>query len=126
MRRGRSTGAPSREEAARIVAAKEGPCIACLILHERGDLPFSCVVVGCDYHHMKSGNVRRGHRHGVGLCLWHHRGQPWGQWTCKQLLDIYGPSLMDGSALFHRTYGEDDVLIARQDALLGIVDEAAA
>jgi hypothetical protein len=31
----------------------------------------------------------------------------------------FGPSLMDGSRLFHATYGSDDELIALQSEILG-------
>jgi len=111
----------NRAESDRIVRAKEGPCIACVVLHQRDELPEHMVVVGCDYHHMKSGNVRRGHMFGVALCVWHHRRHPWGDWTFPQMRKIYGPSLMDGSALFHRTYGSDDWLLAKQAEVLGVV-----
>lgn len=122
MKRGRSTGNPTKAESARIVAAKEGRCICCLILHERGELDEQMIASPCDYHHPKSGNIRRGHRFGFALCRWHHERHPWGQWTHRQMAKFYGVSLKDGSALFHRTYGSDDELIARQDALLGWTD----
>ena len=74
MRRGRSTGTPTKEESARIVAAKEGPCMACLVGVEIGLIATEHMVVGCDYNHFKSGNIRRGHKDGCALCLWHHHG----------------------------------------------------
>lgn len=117
----------TKAEAARIVAAKEGECVCCVILRERGELEPEMVVVGCDYNHTKSGNIRRGHRYGFALCRWHHERHPWGQFTHKQSREIWGVSLKDGSRLFHETYGSDDELIARQDALLGLtlLSEAA-
>lgn len=118
MKRGLSTGTPTRAEAYRIETAKEGPCIACLLMHERGDLVEKLVVYGCDYHHLTSGGIRRGHRYGIALCVWHHRRQPFGQWTHRQMAAIYGPSLLDGSKAFHQSVGSDAVLLARQDALL--------
>lgn len=35
MKRGLSTGKPTKREAERIVACKEGPCIACMVLSQR-------------------------------------------------------------------------------------------
>lgn len=117
----------TREESARIVAAKEGPCICCTILHERGELEAEMIVSGCcDFHHAKSGNIRRGHLFGFALCRWHHERHPWGQWSHRQMATYYGVSLKDGSALFHRTYGTDDELIAKQNALIGWNQEALA
>lgn len=120
MRRGRSTGKPTKREEARIVACKEGVCIAChvwTITH-----PWHRPVYGCDYHHLKSGNIRRGHRYGIGLCEWHHRGIPFAGMLPGHVGIVYGPSLMDGSRKFHNTYGSDDMLLEIQDRLIGWVD----
>lgn len=114
MRRGRSTGKPTTAEAARIVAAKEGPCMACLVRASNGEMDFDLIVFGCDYNHAKSGNIRRGHMYGYALCVWHHRRHPIGWYTIEGTAKKYGPSLMDGSRLFHETYGSDDYLIALQ------------
>lgn len=114
MRRGRSTGKPTKAESARIVAAKEGPCMACLVRSDKGLMSFDDVVFGCDYNHAKSGNIRRGHMQGYALCVYHHRKHPIGWYTLKGTELKYGPSLMDGSALFHQEYGSDDELIELQ------------
>ena len=124
MKRGLSTGKPTKAEAARIVAVKEGPCIACSTLVERGLLAAWKAQGPCDYHHLKSGNVRRGHEFGIALCGWHHRGLVDFGCTHAEMRDHYGPSLMDGSRLFHETFGSDDELLARQNKILGI-EEAA-
>lgn len=112
MRLGRSTGKPTQAEAVRIVAAKEGPCMACLARALRGDMDWSFIVHGCDYNHTKSGNIRRGHMAGFALCKWHHQRHP--VWSFEHTTKVYGPSLLDGSRLFHETYGSDDELIALQ------------
>lgn len=101
-----STGTPTSAEAERIVAAKVGPCMACLAPE--------LVVIGCDYNHAKSGNVRRGHLFGYALCAWHHRRHPLEGNTFAWMRAIYGPSLLDGSRVFHETYGSDDELIEQQ------------
>ena len=102
---------------ARIVACKEGPCMACEVLRDLGRTIHSGD--GCDYHHLLSGGRRRGHRYGIALCGWHHRGvSDWGC-TAPEMRVAFGPSLMDGSRLFHAAYGSDAELLARQDALIG-------
>ena len=127
MKRGPSTGKPTKAEAARIVAAKEGPCIACLLLVEQGRIPDWKAHVGCDYHHLLSGGRRRGHRFGIALCGHHHRRIPDFGCSHAEMRETYGPSLMDGSRLFRDAFGDDETLLAKQDALLGIdtQDEAA-
>ena len=121
MKRGGSTGKPTKREEARIVACKDGYCIACYVWGERHE-HMVCWHGGCDYHHLKSGNIRRGHRFGIGLCPWHHRRVPLEGYDHKQTTEFIGPSLMDGSRLFHETYGSDDVLLKMQDELIGWVD----
>lgn len=118
MKRGRSTGKPTKAEAARIVASKEGRCVACYIRASQGLMNHDYVVVGCDYNHTKSGNIRRGHMFGYALCVYHHRKHPLVFDSLRATAAIYGPSLMDGSALFHCVYGSDDELIALQNQLL--------
>jgi hypothetical protein len=122
VRRGPSTGKPTKAEEARIVACKEGPCVACLVWSESDEAPIGFAVVhGCDYHHTLSGGRRRGHMYGIGLCAYHHRGVPnWGC-TVKEMRVHYGPSLMDGSKVFRDAYGTDDELLAGQNLLLGVL-----
>ncbi|WP_303748396.1 Ref family recombination enhancement nuclease [Stenotrophomonas pigmentata] len=109
-----STGTPTAAEAERIELAKVGPCMACLVLKMAGLLSSHRVVYGCDYNHTKIGNRRRGHFFGYALCVWHHRRHPNEGKTLTQTRAIYGPSLMDGSRVFHETYGSDDDLIEQQ------------
>lgn len=117
MKRGRSTGTPTKEEAARIVACKEGRCVACYALELDGG--HGCDGEGCDYHHMKSGNIRRGHMFGIGLCAYHHRGHPLQGYTPKSMRLFFGPSLMDGSRAFHDYFGPDGELLILQREILG-------
>lgn len=114
-----STSAATIEESRRIEACKEGVCIACYIWqhHDHAPAAFS-PIYGCDYHHVKSGNVRRGHMFGFGLCLWHHRGHPPEGWTSRDARLWYGPGLMDGGKRFTSTYGSDDELIEVQNRIL--------
>lgn len=115
MKRGLSTTKPTKAEAARIIAAKDGPCMACLAYANTGLMESDFVIYGCDYNHAKSGNVRRGHMEGYALCIWHHRRvYDHSAANCREMREVFGPSLMDGSRLFHETYGSDDELIAAQ------------
>lgn len=112
MKRGRSTGNPTKAEASRIVAVKEGPCVACLIFTGQSYL-------GCDAHHLLSGGRRIGHMATVGLCAYHHRRvMPEGE-TGVSMFEQFGPSLMDGSKLFREAYGTDVELLALQNQILG-------
>lgn len=111
MKRGRSTTTPTKEEAEWIVAVKEGPCVACLIVTGK---QFS----GCDAHHLLSGGRRIGHLATIGLCQWHHRGIA-EFFSHAHLRECLGPSLMDGSKLFREAYGTDEELMAIQKRLLG-------
>ena len=110
-----STGKPTKRESDYIERCKTGPCVACHVI--------GIVTIGGDFHHTKSGNMRRGHMFGMCLCGWHHRGLVHDGWTHKAMRDVYGQSLMDGSRLFHLTYGSDDDLIALQRELIGWSDE---
>lgn len=78
---------------------------------------------GVDFHHLKSGNIRRGHMFGVGLCTWHHRRYPFEGMTCKQMVILFGPSLLDGGKAFAGVFGNDEELLERQNQLLGEGDE---
>lgn len=119
MKKGRSTGKPTKEEAEWIVACKEGPCLACMVWHEKGHAPNGwSPLYGCDFHHMKSGNMRRGHMYGIGLCPWHHRGVPDWDFTAPQMRAMAGPSLMDGGKLFAEAYGSDNELLDIQKAVI--------
>lgn len=125
FRRNRRPGnrAMTASETARVMAAKfDHCCIPCLVWARLGRMPMEHVARVCQYDHAKSGNFRRGHDKGFASCLWHHLGRIEDGWTHARMRAYFGPSLMDGSRLFHETYGSDDELIARQRALL---DEAA-
>lgn len=114
-----STAPMNREESAYVEACKGGFCIACLIREESAAAPpFFVPTWGCDFHHMKSGNVRIGHLWGIGLCRWHHERHPLEGWTHAAMGRHFGPSLKDGSATFHATYGSDADLLSRQGEAL--------
>lgn len=99
-----------------IVACKEGPCVPCQVWFWK--FGNRCDGAGNDFHHMKSGNLRRGHLFGIGACIWHHRGIPLDGCGPQFMREIYGPSLMDGGKRFAESYGTDDELLALQKRLL--------
>lgn len=90
--------------------------MACVVRFGSPDA--SWVVWGCDYHHTKSGNVRRGHEAGFALCPWHHRRLTGFGLTFDSMTQFYGPSLMDGGKLFKAAYGDDDSLIELQTQII--------
>ena len=118
MKRGHSTGKPTKAEAARLDAIKQGPCVAC---HQRG-LPSWCPEI----HHLLSGGRRIGHMATVGLCAWHHRAVISFSCTGAEMRDHFGPSLNEGSKPFRAEFGADPELLAYQNALLGIETKGEA
>lgn len=122
-----STGRPTKREEEYMRRCKEGHCVVCVAWLRSGKAPegFEPCLHG-DFDHKKSGNIRRGHMFGFCACKWHHERHPWEGWSTKQTRDWFGPSLKDGSRLFHLTYGSDDDLIALQHELIGWEDELEA
>lgn len=115
MRRGRSTGKPTRAESAWIDTVKRLGCLCCIA---RG-YPHDPDGPAVEAHHLLSGGIRRGHEHTVGLCAWHHRGRLIVQgWTHAHHRELLGPSLAEGSVPFHEAFGDDDALMAAQLRLI--------
>lgn len=115
MRRGRSTGNPTKSEAAWLRTVKEAGCVCCAArgYYREEDGPLA------EAHHLLVGGIRRGHGHTVGLCAWHHRGalivSGWTHATHRRLL---GPSLAEGSGPFHEAFGDDDALMDATNDLI--------
>jgi hypothetical protein len=79
-----------------------------------------------EIHHLKSGNLRLGHDFTIGLCKWHHRGEPIGRNALGDeigSIHIAGPSLAEGAKTFHWEYGQDDYLLKYQNELIGWTKE---
>lgn len=115
-----STGRMTCVESAYVEACKTWECVACSVREQSAECPpfFVPVLGACEFHHLKSGNVRIGHLWGVALCQWHHRGVPIEGWRMEAMRRHFGPSLMDGSRTFHATYGSDAQLLEAQDNIL--------
>lgn len=88
MRRGRSTGTPTKAQRARFQAIQEIGCICCL---QQG-LGWS----PAEIHHLtvggRHGQKRRGHDYTIGLNPWSHRGVPFGGMSAAQCEELFGPS----------------------------------
>lgn len=114
MKRGRSTVAPTVEQQRRFDAMHEIGCIACKALGH-GYMP-------CHVHHLlvggKHGQKRRGHDFTIGLCPWHHVGEPMGGYSHSQCADVYGPSYAREPRRFRQEIGNDDYLLDLQNTLL--------
>jgi Recombination enhancement, RecA-dependent nuclease len=78
-----------------------------------------------DVHHFnldgKAGQKRLGNESTVGLCPYHHRGQPFYGKTLAWCRRVVGPSLFHESTEFREEFGTDSELLAEQNRL---IDEA--
>lgn len=113
MRRGRSTGKPTKAQEARFLAIQMLGCIVCR-KHKR-------IFRAAEIHHLtvggRHGQKRRGHDYTIGLCGWHHRGaNAFGNPDLG--LKTYGPSYALHARQFRETYGSDDQLLAYQNELI--------
>lgn len=116
-RRNRRPGnrAMTAEESAWVDRVKRRGCVCCIARGYPHD-PDGPLV---EAHHLLSGGIRRGHRHVIGLCAWHHRGRLIVTcWSHAQHRKHLGPSLAEGSVSFHAEFGDDESLMAAQVRLL--------
>lgn len=107
----RSLPSPTEEESRRIAAIKLSGCIACRMRGFNG--------VPCEYHHLKRGGMRVGHRFGFGLCQYHHRAIIPTLANRALYAGQRGPSLADGANIFHEEFGSDQQLLDTQDKTIG-------
>jgi hypothetical protein len=115
VKRGRSTGKQTKAEAAHVQAVKRSGCLCCIALGYAHD-PDGPMV---EAHHLLSGGIRLGHMHTLGLCPWHHRGQPFvAGWSIEEHRERLGPPLSEGSVTFHARFGSDQELQRQQRQLL--------
>lgn len=114
MKRGRSTGTPTKVQAARMDAIREAGCI---VARKRG-MGF----IPCEIHHLtvggRHGQKRRGHDFIVGLNPWSHRGVPFGGWDAGRCAVAFGPSYARNPRRFREEIGTDDELLALQEDVL--------
>ncbi len=114
MKCGRSTSTPTIAQQQRMDAIKDIGCIVCGALGH-GFMP-------CQVHHLlvggKHGQKRRGHAFTIGLCPWHHVGEPMGGFSHSECADRYGPSYARQPRRFRQEIGSDDYLLDLQNTLL--------
>lgn len=76
----------------------------------------------CQVHHLnlgeKAGQVRRGDDYSLGLCPWHHVGEPVANMTAQQCRRCLGPSLKHEPVRFRQVFGSDDALLEEQNMLI--------
>lgn len=115
MKQGRSTTTPTPEEAAWLHDLGEIGCIACKIW----GIPEK---VECERDHMNRGGLagmpRLGHLFTLGLCVWHHRGEPFPRMSIAECLKRYGPSQHHHKVAFLREFGSFKELLEIQQALV--------
>lgn len=104
----------------RDFAIRDIGCIACRLFGVPGKVP-------CEKHHLNGGDQpgrkRRGERHTVGLCQWHHTGRCWCTGSpierkCPTCLATRGPSWRHHKRQFIERFGDGDALLSYQDGLL--------
>ena len=117
MKSGPSTGSPTKAQVQRFQAIADLGCVACLLDGRGGEPP--------DIHHLLSGGKRRGHDATIGLCPWHHRGQPKNGLGEVGMRALFGPSMHHHKRAFIERYGSDDALLEMQDRLLAKYAELA-
>lgn len=114
MKSCRSTGKPTKAEAARMDAIKEGGCVIAWSLGMQ-DVP-------CEVHHLtvgsRHGQKRRGHLYTVGLNPWSHRGVPFNGMDAVRCQILFGPSYAREPKRF-RDEWPDDRLLSLQAKRLG-------
>lgn len=92
----------------------ETGCIAC---RQRGYFAQPCQV-----HHLNlgqhAGQERLGDEHTVGLCPFHHVGEPLPGMTRDWTRERLGPSMALEPVKFREIFGTDDVLLAQQNELI--------
>jgi hypothetical protein len=121
MKRGRSTGTPTKAQIERFEAIHRLGCVACRM---RG------LVRPTEVHHMtiggRHGQKRRGHDETIGLCEYHHRGVFPEGWGKEQTLSRLGPSYAREPRRFREVFGQDDALLQNQNDLIARLGAEAA
>lgn len=76
----------------------------------------------CQAHHLNlgqhAGQVRLGDEQTIGLCPWHHVGEPLEHWTLADCRELLGPSMKHEPVKFREFFGSDQALLAWQNELI--------
>lgn len=97
--------------------------IGCLACRKRGWFN------ECQAHHLnfdgKAGQKKLGDEYTIGLCPWHHVGEPLSPMTAQQCRRCLGPSLKLESSAFREKFGDDESLLTEQNALIESYERGA-
>jgi hypothetical protein len=114
VRRGRSTGNPTKAQQARFDVIRE---VGCIVARSLG-----LGYVPCEIHHLtiggKHGARRRGHEYTIGLNPWSHRGVPFGGMSSSRCEAMFGPSYAREPRRFREEIGRDDYLLDLQNTMI--------
>lgn len=109
MKRGKSTGKPTKAEQARLDAIHNMRCIAC----EVGEIALSCGRT--EAHHLVDKGYRShsgGHMATIPIGQWHHQGIPLPGFNEREMAFVFGPSRELSKRLFVERFGTDRELLA--------------
>jgi len=110
--------AMTKSESAHVDCVKRAGCVCCAILGFEHD-PDGYAV---EADHLKSGNIRIGHMHVIGLCPYHHRDVLIiNGWNHAKHREVLGPSKARGLIPFLAHFGGLDAILQKQDEMLAEV-----
>ena len=98
----------------RFAALRELGCVACSI---NG---FS-TGMKVEIHHLVDKGTRRlsgGNEATIGLCSFHHRGEPWIDFPVSYMRERFGPSMALEAKAFAQEFGTQRELLARVNEML--------
>ena len=117
MKRGKSTGKPTKEEQARLDALHNMECICCSMIGI--DQPNRTTV-----HHLVDKGTRKhsgGHAATLPLCQWHHQGTPKEGYQACDMEAKWGPSLELTKKRFIAEFGTERELLSMVNEMLGVI-----
>lgn len=112
-----------RERDLRFTLIRVCGCIACHLQRVPGVVPPQIHHLNLGDHH---GQLRLGDEATIGLCPWHHQGQPFEGWSLRMCRKRLGPSWELEPNEFREQYGTGAELLEFQNALLAAYKASAA
>lgn len=103
---------PTAEQQERQNRCLERGCIACRMAGFHTSLDPTI-------HHQTAAGQTIGQDHTVCLCEWHHESVCLPSLGKRDMTEIYGPSLADGSKLFFAQFGSNAQQLDYQDEIIG-------
>ncbi len=118
MKRGKSTGKPTKAEQERMNKLKRMRCICCR-MNDEGAWAYLSTGLTVEIHHLVDMGTRAlsgGHMATLNLCSWHHDGRGFNG-PQHNLSNIYGPWLKQRER-FRTVYGTERELLAKVNEML--------